>query len=115
MLVTVDVKTAFNSLRWSDMLEALDDAFRVVRYLLRMVDNYLTDSALLYGTQEGQRHMATSAEAAQDSVLGPDLWNAFQEDGDAGRVVFGGVRRRCRGVVAARTINQAQIKLNREM
>lgn len=60
------------SVKWSNMLEALDHEFCVLRYLLWMVNNYIRDRALLYGTLEGQQQMAG---LGQSSVLGPDLWN----------------------------------------
>ena len=55
------------------MLEAFDHDVRVLRYLLRMIDNYLRNRALVYGVQEGQRRMAVTAVSALDSALGPDL------------------------------------------
>lgn len=41
LLVTLDVKNAFNSARWSNMIRALEHSFQVPKYLLRMVDAYL--------------------------------------------------------------------------
>lgn len=39
LLVTRNVKNAFNSVRWNNMLKALRVKFKVPHYLLRMIDN----------------------------------------------------------------------------
>lgn len=75
MLVTLDVRNAFNSARWSDMLNALENTFNVPQYLLRMVQSYLRDRELVYETSDGPRRRQITAGAAQGSILGPDLWN----------------------------------------
>ena len=72
LLVTLDVRNAFNSAKWSDMLWALEHTFRVPPYLLRMMEAYLSDRVLLYDTTEGQRHIPITSGAAQGSILGPD-------------------------------------------
>ena len=46
-LVTLDMRNAFNSARWIDMLEALD-AFQVPTYLKRIPRDYLKNWRLLY-------------------------------------------------------------------
>lgn len=74
-LVTLDVKNAFNSARWSDMLHAMERTFNVPKYLLRMIRSYLKERVLVYDTEEGERRREITAGAAQGSILGPDLWN----------------------------------------
>ena len=76
LLVMLDVKNAFNSAKWSDMLDALQLTFRIPTYLLRMIRDYLCDRTLLYDTTSGCRIKEVTAGAAQGSILGPDLWNA---------------------------------------
>ena len=39
------------------------------------MQSYLSDRVLLYDTTEGRRAKVVTAGAAQDSVLGPDIWN----------------------------------------
>ena len=71
----LDVRNAFNSLRWEDDLNTLRDRFRVPGYLLRIMQSYLSDLVLLYDTIEGRRTKVVTAGAAQGSVLGSDIWN----------------------------------------
>ena len=60
LLATLDIKNAFNSLRWNDVLNALEYNFSVPSYILVMISNYL-------------KH--TTSGATPGSILGPDLWN----------------------------------------
>ena len=71
---TLDVKNAFNSLRWQDTLNTRRNRFKVPRYLLCIMQSYLSDRVLLYDTTEGRRTQVLTAGAAQGSVLGPDIW-----------------------------------------
>ena len=65
LLVTLDVKNAFNSAKWSDILDALQLKFRIPRDLLRMIRHYLRDRTLRYDT--------ISVGVAKGSILRPDL------------------------------------------
>ena len=49
----LNVRNVFNSLRWVDPLNTLRDRFRVPGYLLRIMQNYLSDRVLLYDTTVG--------------------------------------------------------------
>ena len=79
-MVTLDVKNAFNSAKWTEFLQGLSD-FAVPKYLMqgnvgcRVMKSYLSDRVLLYETLQGKRSRKVKAGAAQGSVLGPDLWN----------------------------------------
>lgn len=75
MLATLDVRNAFNSARWADMLSALKTDFVIPPYLLRMLQSYLKDRKLVFSTPDGPRRRDITAGAAQGSILGPDLWN----------------------------------------
>lgn len=55
LLATLDVRNAFNSARWSDILNALERRFQIPAYLLRILKDYLRDRELIYETTEGQR------------------------------------------------------------
>ena len=58
LLVTLDVKNAFNTARWVDILGALE-SFRVPPYLMRMVEDYFPQRMLLYDTTVGRRSRLT--------------------------------------------------------
>ncbi|KAF6210112.1 hypothetical protein GE061_015868 [Apolygus lucorum] len=119
LLVTLDVKNAFNSARWSDMLKALSIDFRVPPYLLNVMDSYLKNRTLTYETAQGVRTKDITSRAAQGSVLGPQLWNAsydgvlrleMPED-----CFLVGYADDVAAVVLARTMDSAQAKLEQIM
>ena len=70
-----NVKNAFNSVRWPNILDALEHDFHVPKYLLAILGHYLQDRYLLYETEEAQVRRELTAGVAQGSVLGPELWN----------------------------------------
>lgn len=80
VLATLDVKNAFNSLRWSDVLVALKNNFAVPYYLMKIIGNYLKNRELWYSTTNGSRTKRITSGAAQGSILGPDLWNASYDE-----------------------------------
>lgn len=79
LLVTLDVKNAFNSAKWDDMLHSLEQVFSVPDYLRNILRSYLRDRYLHWDTLDGKRGKVLSAGIAQGSVLGPDLWNAYYD------------------------------------
>ncbi|KAH8338798.1 hypothetical protein KR067_008493, partial [Drosophila pandora] len=70
----LDIKNAFNSANWSRKLEALRK-MNIPRYLLRMVDSYLSNRSLLFDTNEGRKEREVTAGVPQ----GPLLWNAMYD------------------------------------
>lgn len=119
LLVTLDVRNAFNSARWADMMDAMETTFELPRYLLRMVGDYLRDRSLIYETTDGQRTKTVTAGAAQGSILGPVLWNATydsllrMEMPEGTRLV--GYADDIAALIPARTVEQAQMKMNQVM
>lgn len=115
ILLTFDVKNAFNSLRWIDILHALELIFDVPKYIVRLFSDYLDKRFLLYETIEGQSSMEVTAGAAQGSVAGPDLWNDVYDDllgiDTPEETFLVGYADDVAAVVFARSVEQAQRRI----
>lgn len=72
VLVTLDVKNAFNSLRWP-VIDAALRRMRTPEYLVEMLKSWLSDRTLLTGAERTSR--SVTCGVPQGSVLGPALWN----------------------------------------
>ena len=75
LLATLDVKNAFNSVRWDKALDAFERDFHIPAYLLRILGDYLKDRWIVYDTEQGRIKRQITSGAAQGSMLGPDIWN----------------------------------------
>lgn len=80
IFLTFDVKNAFNSVGWDDILNALDEDFDVDGYICNVADDYFRDRKLEYSTTEGTHTTTLSAGVPQVSVLGPDYWILRYDD-----------------------------------
>lgn len=69
-IVGLDIKNAFNSLRWTDVIEALHDR-HIPQYLIEIMKSYLSDRSVI----ANECVFDVNSGAAQGSVLGPLLWN----------------------------------------
>ena len=119
LLVTLDVKNAFNSVRWVDALEALKRNFRVPQYLLHIIGDYLRDRFIVYKTEDGLKRKELTAGAAQGSILGPDLWNASYDgilrlEMPEGCFLIG-YADDVAAVISARDVDAAQMRLGQVM
>lgn len=65
-IIGIDVKNAFNSLRWKDIIRELEKQ-GVPDYLIALLQDYLTDGFVESGT--------LCFEVSAGSSQGPLLWN----------------------------------------
>lgn len=78
-ILTLDIKNAFNSAPWPDILNALRGK-GIPLYLCRIVDSYLRDRSLTFEAHGCKTEMVLSCGVPQGSVLGPTLWNVLYDD-----------------------------------
>jgi len=78
LAVSIDIKNAFNSVKWSDIMDALP-GWGVPQYLQNMFRSYFsgrTGTVHANCAEGGTMEIEISGGVPQGSVVGPLLWNA---------------------------------------
>lgn len=78
-LATFGVKNAFGSIRWRDILKALEHR-SAPDYIMRVCSDYLSGRVLRYETDQGIKTKRLTKGSAQGSILGPDFWLDTYDD-----------------------------------
>ena len=75
LLVTLDVRNAFNSARWKNICLALDK-LDVPAYLKNIIKSYLENRLLVYDTEDGPEEYQITGGVPK----GSPLWNIMYDD-----------------------------------
>ena len=78
-LVTLDVRHAFNSIRWKSTLVAMVGNFNIPEYFRPVIRDYLSDREWLYDSREGLRKLKITAVVQQGLMLGSKLWSVVYD------------------------------------
>ena len=78
-LISIDIRNAFNTTRWNICIEAMVQK-KVLNYLLRMIDDYLSDRWVIYEGDKWSLKEEITCGAPQGSQVGPLVWNVMYDD-----------------------------------
>ena len=78
-LSSIDIRNAFNTAKWNICMEAMVRK-KVPDYLLRMIDDYLSDRWVIYEGDKWSLKDEMTCGAPQGSRVGPLVWNVMYDD-----------------------------------
>ena len=78
-LIGIDIRNAFNPVRWNICIEAMVEK-KVPDYLLRMIDDYLSDRWVIYEGDKWSLKEEMTCGAPQGSRVGLLVWNVMYDD-----------------------------------
>ena len=79
VLYSIDIRNAFNTARWNICIQAMVRK-KVPDYLLRMLDDYLSDRWVIYQGDKWSLKEEMTCGAPQGSRVGPLVWNVMYDD-----------------------------------
>nr|XP_034195162.1 uncharacterized protein LOC117611332 [Osmia lignaria] len=74
LLVLLDVKNAFNTIRWGSIIRCLEER-GFAPELVNLIRSYLDERWIVYNAAEGELNFQVFGGVPQGSVIGPILWN----------------------------------------
>lgn len=77
-LISIDIKNAFNSVRWKDIIESLIRR-NVPEYLINLIENYFSERIVLFHEDNVKVDYEMTGGAPQGSKIGPVLWNVMYD------------------------------------
>lgn len=75
LLVTLDIRNAFNSTPWNGIISELTRR-KISTYLINLIKSYLSDRTIQVNKEET---LEMSCGVPQGSILGPTLWNLYYD------------------------------------